>query len=289
MLALTLLVFALVRVTGDPLNLLLPENATDADFARVSAELALDQPIPVQYVRFLGQAVSGNFGTSIFLKVPVSDLVAQRFPYTLQLAAFALLLIICIAVPLGIYSAYWRGGKVDRVARSVAAIGQSAPNFWIGLILIVVVAVNLRLLPPGGYGGLDHLILPGVTIALVATAGLMRLIRSSMLEVLGSDYVKFLRIKGLPEGSVLWKHSLRNAGLSALTLTGVLTATLLTGSVVVERVFVWPGVGSLLADSIEKRDFPVVEALVLLFSFLYIAINLIVDLLYLVLNPRLSR
>lgn len=285
--AVTIFVFLLVRLTGDPINTILPDSATQADYDRVAARLGLDQPMWVQYFRFIGQVATGDFGYSLSLSAPVSDLLKQRFPATLQLSAIAIVIVLSVALPLGIYSAYWRGSWLDRVARGYSALAQATPSFWVGLLLVVLFAVTFRVVPPGGYGGLEYMILPAVTLSLTATAGLTRLLRSSMIEVLNADHIKFQRIKGLPERQVLWKHALRNGGLTALTFVGVLTANLVTGSVVTERVFVWPGVGSLLADAIRLRDFPVIQSVVLIFSAIYIAINLLVDFLYIILNPRL--
>jgi peptide/nickel transport system permease protein len=287
MLLLTLFIFVVVRLTGDPTFALLPEDATAEQREAMREQLGLDKPVFEQYLIFVGNIARGDLGTSFLFHIPVSELIAQRFPMTALLAAAALVLILAVGIPLGTYAAYKRGGWVDRIARFVAVLGQSAPSFWVGLLLIFVLAITLDLLPPGGYGGLDHLVLPAVTVAWAAIAGLTRLLRSSMIEVLETDYVKLHRLKGVPEREILWKHGLRNAGLSALTFTGVLTAGLLTGSIVAETVFVWPGMGLLISDSITGRDFAVVQGVVLVFSALYITVNLVVDLLYAVLNPRL--
>ncbi len=287
MLLLSLFIFSVVRVTGDPTYLLLPETATQEQFDRLRTDLGLDKPLIVQYGIFLGHTLQGDLGMSYRLGVPVAELIKQRFPATLQLGLSAIALALLLGVPLGVYSAYRRGGWLDGIARVFAVLGQSAPAFWTGLILILIVAVHFHWLPSGGYGGIDHLLLPAFTIGFAAIAGLTRLVRSSMIEVLETDYVKFLRLKGVPERSILWKHGLRNAGLSAITYIGVLTAGVLTGSVVVETVFVWPGMGQLISQAITARDFAVVQGVVLMFSIVYIVANLIVDLAYAVLNPRL--
>jgi peptide/nickel transport system permease protein len=284
---LTIFVFAMVRLTGDPASMLLPETASQADVERLRARLGLDQPIPVQYAIYLGDLIRGDLGEAIRLKAPVSELILSRLPATLQLTVAGLILTLVIGIPLGVYSAYRRGSVLDRTARLVSAFGMSAPSFWVALILILVFAVNLRILPAGGFRTPETLILPAVAVSIVPIAGLTRLLRSSMIDVLGSDYVKFLRIKGLSESEILWKHALRNAGLTTLTFVGVLTAGLLTGSLVTEKVFNWPGVGLLAADSIEGRDFTTVQGVVLFFSIVYIVVNLLVDILYTVLNPRL--
>jgi peptide/nickel transport system permease protein len=287
LLLLTIFIFGVVRITGDPTFVLLPEHATEEELQSLRERLGLTKPIWEQYVIFLQGLTEGDLGTSYRFKVPVLDLIQQRFPMTVQLAGAALVLVLVIGIPLGVYSAYWKGGRLDRFARGFAVLGQAAPGFWIGLMLIFVVAVWLHLLPPGGYGGPEHLLLPAFTIAWAAIAGLVRLIRSSMLETLDSDYVMFHRIKGVPERTVLWKHALRNAGLTSLTYVGIITAGLLTGSVLTETVFVWPGVGKLMVDAIQFRDFNVVLGVMLLFSTIYIAVNLLVDVSYVLLNPRL--
>jgi peptide/nickel transport system permease protein len=284
---LTIIVFGLVRITGDPALLLLPETATDADFDRLHAKLGLDQPLVTQYGIFISQMLHGDFGESISLRASVGDLILQRLPATLKLAASSLAIILFFGIGLGMYSAYWRGGWLDRLTRGGAALAQASPKFWVGLLLVLVFAVQFQVLPSGGDGDLKNLVMPALTTALVETAMLARLLRSSVIDALNTDYVKFLRIKGVPEREILWKHVLRNAGLTSLTFVGVLIASLITGSVVVELVFVWPGIGLLIADSIRARDFPVVQAVVLLFSVVYVGMNLLVDVLYAVLNPRL--
>ena len=284
---LLLMVFALVRLTGDPINFLLPPQATPETEARLRAELGLDEPLPVQFVAYLGQLSRGDLGISFRTKRPVAESVAARIPATLAMGAGAVALTVIVGLPLGIYAAYWRGSPVDAAARLVAAVGQAVPDFWVGLMLILVFAVFLRWLPSGGYGGIENLILPSITLAITSIAGLIRLLRSSMIEVLESDYVLFHRVKGLPESVILWKHALRNAGLTTLSFVGLLSAGLFTGSVLVETIFNWPGIGLLLVDGIRNRDFGIVQGVLLAYASAFIAINLVVDLLYTVLNPRL--
>jgi peptide/nickel transport system permease protein len=284
---LLVLVFSLVRLTGDPAYYLLPQDAPKVLEDRLRRELALDEALPVQFAVYLGHLARGDLGQSFRSKVPVTDLISQRIPATVTMSAGAVLFTIAVGVPLGIYSAYWRGGIVDRIARVVAAIGQSMPSFWLGLLLILVFAIGFRVVPPGGYGEPQHLILPTLTLSFGAIAGLTRLLRSGMIEVLGSDYVLFHRAKGLPERRILWRHALRNAGLTTLSYLGVLTAGLLTGSVLVETVFVWPGIGRLMIEGIGFRDYNVVQGVMLLFGLVYIGVNLLVDVLYAILDPRL--
>jgi peptide/nickel transport system permease protein len=285
--ALLLLVFTMLRLTGDPINFLLSPEATpeQREFAR--QELGLDKPLPVQFAVYVGNVLQGDLGISFRARIPVQEVILQRVPPTLQMAAGAILLTIAIGIPLGIYAAYRRNTFMDRAARGLSALGQSVPGFWLGFLLILLFAIKIPLLPAGGYGSIQNLILPTITLAFASIAGLTRLLRSSMIEELSSDYVTFHRMKGVPERTILWKHGLRNAGLTTLSFLGILTAGLITGSVLVETIFVWPGLGRLMVESIGFRDFNVVQGVMLVFSAAYIAINLLVDLLYLVLNPRL--
>jgi ABC-type dipeptide/oligopeptide/nickel transport system permease component len=284
---LTLFVFFLVRLTGDPAALLLPDLTPEPVKEAFRIKLGLNQPLYAQYAIFISNLFHGDLGRSFVYNVPVTDLIIQRLPNTLILAVSALVTTLVIGLPLGVLAAYKRGGWIDVLSRWLAVVGQSAPAFWIGLLMILVFSVRLHWLPSGGTAGVLALIMPTLTMAVKPLAGLVRLVRSSMIEVLETDYVKFLRLKGLPEREILWKHGLRNAGLTALTFVGVLTADLMTGSVVAETVFAWPGLGWLMVTSIGSGDFAVVEAVVLMFSMIYIVINLVVDLLYGVLNPRL--
>lgn len=287
MLALVTLVFFMIRLTGDPTYALVSPDAPPQLRDQLRKEFGLDQSIAVQYVTFLGSISRGDLGTSFHGRTPVTNLIIQRIPATLALAVPAVLVILLVGIPAGIYSAYWRGGKLDRIARAIAAFGQATPAFMIGIFLILVFAINFRLLPSGGNKGPLNVILPVITISIHSLAGLIRLLRSSMIEILGSDFIAFHRMKGLPEGQVLWKHALRNAGLTTLTYMGIVLASLLTGSIIAETLFVWPGVGRLMIESVHLRDFPVIQGVMLFFSFVFIAVNLIVDLIYTVLNPRL--
>jgi peptide/nickel transport system permease protein len=280
-------VFFLVRLTGDPAYFLLAPDAPAEDFVRIRQELGLDHSLVTQFFTYAGAVIRGDLGYSYRLDVPVIELVWRRIPATMAMGLSAIVLTLIVAVPLGTYAAYHRNGFVDRVAKFIAALGQATPSFWVGLVLIIVFAINLGWLPSGGYGSVEHLVLPALALSFEPIARLTRLLRSGMIEELGSDHVKFLRIKGMSERLVIWKHALRNAGLTTLTFVGLMTAGILTGSVLVETVFIWPGVGRLLVESIYYRDFSVVQGLVLLIAAAYIIINLIVDLLHMVLNPRL--
>jgi peptide/nickel transport system permease protein len=287
LLFLLILGFALVRLSGDPINFLVDPTASPAQKAMIREQLGLDRSVPSQFVDYLGQLARGDLGLSFRYRAPVSVLIEQRLPNTLLMSIAAVTLMLLVAVPLGVYAAYKQGSFVDTSARGIAALGQSVPDFWLGLMLILLFAVNLKWLPAGGIGGAEHLVLPAITLSFAAIAGLTRLLRSSMIEVLNSDYVLFLRARGTPERTVLWKHSLRNAGLSSLSFVGVVIGGLVTGSVLVETIFNWPGIGLLFIEAVRNRDFGVAQGVMLFFGVAYIVTNLCVDLLYLRLNPRL--
>jgi len=287
LLVLLLLVFTIVRFTGDPILFLLTPQASAAQEARLREELGLDKPAPIQFVAYLGQLSRGDLGISFRTKRPVSDLIVQRIPATFAMGAGAVGLTLIVAIPLGVYSAYRRGGRLDRAARWIAALGQAVPEFWLGLLLILFFAVFLRILPSGGFSSPAHLILPSITLAFGSIAGMIRLLRSSMIETLSSDFVLFLRAKGVPEHVILWKHALRNAGLTTLSFLGIVIAGLFTGSVLVETIFNWPGIGLLFIEGVRFRDFGVVQGVMLFFGIAYIGTNLLVDVAYLVLNPKL--
>lgn len=287
MFVLLVLVFWLVRLSGDPSSYLLSPLTTPEQQARFSHDLGLDQPVPVQFVNYVATLARGDLGVSFRMNTPVAELIAQRLPATLELAGSAMLLILLVGIPLGIYSGYRRGGRVDTFARFLAAMGQSLPRFWVGLIVILIFAVYLRWLPAGGIGKPQNFILPSAVMALGAVGGLIRILRSSMIEVLDSDYVRFHRINGIPERTILWKYALRNAGLAAITYVGMILATLISGAVLIETVFVWPGVGRLMIESVEYRDFNAVQGVLLLFAIIWVTVNLVVDVLYDMLNPRL--
>lgn len=287
---LLLFTWSVVRLTGDPVNFLVPPEASLEQRQAARERLGLDEPLPVQFAVYFGGVLRGDLGISFrraSLNTPVTDAIIERLPATVAMGLTALMLMLVIGVPLGIYAAYWRGSLFDRGARFIAALGQAVPDFWFGLMLILAFAVSFRVLPSGGSGELKHLILPAFTLAFSLIAGLIRLLRSSMIEVLGSDYVSLHRVKGLPERTILWKHALRNAGLTTLTYMGMIVASLLTGSVLVETIFNWPGVGRLFIEAVSFRDFPLIQGLILFFGATYIGMNLLVDLLYVLLQPRL--
>jgi peptide/nickel transport system permease protein len=289
MLAVISIVFALTRLSGNPVDLLLDVNATERDHEILMRHLGLDQPLPVQYGIYVKNIALGDFGTSVLTRRPVAEHIWERLPATVELGFVAMFLSVLIGVPLGVYSAVRRGGILDSGARVFAVLGQSMPTFWLGLMLILFFGVVLGVLPAGGRGGPEHVILPAFTLGYFTSAAILRLTRSAMLEVLGSDYIKFARLKGLPEQVVLWKHSLKNALLPVVTFAVMLFVQFLGGAVVTETVFAWPGLGRLILESITTRDYPIVQAGVLVLSALYLTGNLFVDVLYSYLNPRIRR
>ena len=284
----SLIVFSLARVTGNPLDVMLPLEAGPEEYERVSKHWGLDQPLYVQYAIFLSKAVRGDFGNSWkWHGYSAMGLVGQRLPATLQLAGFALFISIVIALPIGVMAAVMKGTAWDSVAKIIALLGQSLPGFWLGIVLMWIFAVHLGWLPTSGRGGLQYMILPAITLGWFQVAVLMRLVRSSMLEVLDSEFVKLTRIKGVPEWKVIWKHCLRNASIAPLTFFAIIAGVLMTGSVVTESVFSWPGTGLLVVDAVRARDFQVVQAVVIVFSGIFIFTNLMVDILYAYIDPRI--
>ena len=288
LLVVTFVVFYAARLTGDPTVLMLSEMATREDAARLRAHLGLDQPLPVQYGRFLSQALRGDLGESTRYRRPVTDVLVSRFPASLQLGSVAILVSLLIALPIGVYSAVHRGTVLDAAGRILAVLGQSLPLFWLGLMLMLILAVWLGLLPAAGRGSAASLVLPAVTMGWATTPAIMRLTRSAMLEVLESEYIKLARIKGLPEWAVIWKHALKNALLPVITFSVLLFAEMIAGAIVTETVFAWPGVGQLLIASVNNRDFPMVQGTVLLLATVFIIGNFGVDLLYAYLNPKID-
>jgi ABC-type dipeptide/oligopeptide/nickel transport system permease component len=289
MLVVISIVFVLTRLSGNPIHLLLDVNASDRDQEILTHHLGLDRPLPVQYAIYVKNIFLGDFGTSVITRRPVTEHIWERLPATAELGIVAMVLSVLIGVPLGMYSAVHRGGPLDSGARIFAVLGQSMPTFWLGLMLILLFAVVLGVVPAGGRGGLAHLILPAFTLGYFTSAAILRLTRSAMLEVLGSDYIKFARLKGLHEQVVLWKHGLKNALLPVVTFAVMLFVQFLGGAVVTETVFAWPGLGRLILESITTRDYPIVQAGVLVLSALYLGGNLCVDVLYSYLNPRIRR
>ncbi|MGI1677379.1 MAG: ABC transporter permease [Cellvibrionaceae bacterium] len=288
LLLMSIVIFSLSRLTGDPVALLLSDYATDEDRQRITIQLGLDKPVYQQYLQFLWNAVQGDLGVSIMgNEEPTINLIIERLPASFQLAGIALILSLTIGIPLGVYSAVYYGSMLDKTARVVALLGQSIPAFWLGLVLMYFFGVRLGWLPTSGYGEIKHLIMPAFTMGVFTVAAVTRLVRISMLETLDSEYVKFARIKGVSEFKVIWKHALRNSLIPVVTFMGTFFATMITGAVVIETVFSWPGVGRLAFEAILNRDFPLIQAVVLFMASLFILVNLMVDLLYAYLDPRI--
>ena len=287
LMVLSLAVFLSVHMTGNPAAYLLGPDDGFEEYEQLKKNLGLDKPLYVQYGLFLGKVVQGEFGKSFTMGRDARDLLFQRFPATIQLAGAAFLITIVIGIPIGVLSAVKRDSIFDQMGKFFAVAGIAAPSFWIAIMLILLFGAILGWLPTHGRGGIDHFILPAFVLSWNGMAGVVRLSRSSMLEVLDSEYVKFARIKGLNERIVVYKHALKNAVIPVMTFSGLTLAGLLNGSVVVEVVFAWPGVGRLMLQGINQRDFPVVQATVLAAGALYIVTALLVDILYAYVNPRI--
>lgn len=316
LLLVTLLVYGLLHLApGDPATLLLPESATDADVAEAKARWGLDQPFYVQYFYFLANAVRGDLGRSFRFAQPVSELIASRLPATVELAFFAIVIAIAIAVPLGVFAGARPDSATDNVGTMFGLFGISMPNFWFGIMLILVFAGTLHLFPSAGrseYGiagrtitgfylvdsvlvgnwaglvdGIKHVILPALTLGTALAGILMRITRSSVLEITREDYVLVARAKGLMNRVVLWRHVLRNALIPIVTVVGLELGTLLSGSIIVETVFAWPGIGNLLITGVTSRDYPLVTGIVLMYTVAFVTINLAIDAIYAVADPRI--
>ena len=282
----SIVVFCLARLTGNPLSMLLPDTATIEEHKELAKQMGLDKPLPVQYWVFISKAAQGDFGKSIRYRRPVISFIMERAPATIKLAFAAAVASFLIALPLGVIAATRRDKWEDYIAKAFAILGQSMPTFWLGIMMIQFFAVILGWFPAGGYGGFRYWILPAITIGYHSTAGVLRLTRSAMLDVLGSDYVRLARIKGVPNKLVIWKHALRNAMIPVVTFSGIIYIHLLMGSVVTETIFAWPGIGRLAYEAVIYRDFPMIQGLIILFVGLYIIFNLIIDLSYSYLDPR---
>ena len=282
-------VFVVMRLSGDPVPLLLPPDAPTSEIFRVRHDLGLDRPLIVQYAVFLGNVAHGDFGRSIHFHQPAMAVAFGYLPATFELGVAAFLIAVIFALPIGILSAVRRDSGLDRAAMGVALFGQSAPTFFLGVLFILVFSLRLNLFPTSGRGGWAHLVLPAATLGAFAMASIARITRSAMLEVLRTDFVRTARAKGAREAAVVLKHTLKNAALPIITITGLQLGTLLGGAVVTETVFAWPGMGRLAIQSIYNRDYPVVQSAVFIAAVLFIAINLTLDVMYGVLDPRVRE
>ena len=288
LLGVSVLVFVILRVLpGDPARMLLPDGAPESAVAELNRQLGLREPFVVQYGLFLGSVARGDFGQSFQYRAPALRVVLERLPATVHLTLAAMLITIASGVPLGIFTAVRRGTRYDVAGTIVAVLGQSLPNFWLGIMLILLFGVALRWLPTSGFASWTSLVLPAVTLAAFPTALVARLTRSSMLEILNRDYIRTGRAKGLAERSVVFRHALRNAAIPVLTVIGLQIGALLGGAVITESIFAWPGMGKLIVDAIFFRDFPVVQTVLILSATVFVVINLAVDLLYTVIDPRI--
>ena len=282
----SLVTFAILHASGDPVALIMPE-APEADRAMLRQSLGLHDPLPVQFGRFVGRALTGNFGNSFFHRAPAFGLVMERMPTTLMLTVLSMGLALVVALPVGVYSAVKRGRAVDQVATGTVFLGQSMPVFWTGIMLILLFSVQWRLLPVSGWDSWAAAILPTLTLGAFTAPLLLRIVRSSMLEVIALDYVRTARAKGLSEWLVICRHALKNAALPLVTVTGLQFGLLLGGAVITETVFAIPGVGRLIVGAIRQLDFPVVQAGVFMLAMVVVSVNFAVDVLYVYLNPRI--
>jgi peptide/nickel transport system permease protein len=289
LLALSVIVFWTSRITGDPLQLLLPIQATQDDYDRAAAELGLDRPIIVQYLIYLGDLLHGDLGQSLRSGEEISSILGPRLASSLKLASASLLMTFLIATPLGVVSARHRGRPADSLVKVTALLGQSLPSFWVGLLLIQLFAVNLGWFPAGTDAGALSIVLPAFTMALFGIAGIARLLRSTMIDVLATDYIRHARAKGLPERSVVWNHAIRNSVLPVVSFGGLFFVNMISFAVVVETVFAWPGLGSLAHTAVLHRDFPLIQGVALVGGVVAILVNLMTDILYRYLDPRIRR
>jgi peptide/nickel transport system permease protein len=284
----SVLVFFLLRLApGDPVSLLLSETASPEQMEAVREKWGLNEPIPVQYMVFLGRAVQGDLGDSLFFQQPALEVLLERMPATLQLSAVALLFSLSVAIPVGMMSALKRDSFWDYLGTTLAMLGQAIPPYWLGIMLILVFSVGLGWFPTSGRGTIWHLILPAITLGSVLMALITRLVRSGMLDVLGEDYIRTARAKGLQERSVIVRHALRNILIPLVTVVGLQLGALFGGAVITESIFAWPGVGRLALQAINARDYPMVQASVLFISVVYVFLNLLVDIIYVYLDPRI--
>ena len=286
LLLISIFVFSLSRASGDPRNLYLDEYATDEMYEAWGIKLGLDKPLYIQYLTWLRDVMRADFGESLYHNREPYDLIKERLPATVSLAAIAFCWAILVGVPLGVLSAVKRGTFVDYFARGFALLGQAMPVFWVALMSILIFSVELGWLPTSRKSGLDSYIMPALCLGWLPAAALLRITRGSMLEILDGEFIKLARAKGVSPIGVIWKHAFRNALIAPVTMAAIIIASFLTGTVVIEAVFAWPGLGGLSIDAIKNNDFPMMSAIILLFGVFYLTANMLVDLLYMVLDPR---
>jgi peptide/nickel transport system permease protein len=287
LIVISMVVFALARASGDPVMLMAPAQASIEDIEALREYLGLDKSIPEQYWIFLKNVFKGDLGESIRTRRPVATIIGERLPYTVQLGLSAIVIGLTTSLILGVTAAVRRGTWIDSLVKFVAILGQALPSFWLAIVALQIFAASLGWLPAGGIGGPANYVLPILTMSFFMLPIMTRLVRSSMLEVLDSEYIRLARIKGLSEMWVIWKHALRNAIIPLLTAAGITFATIITGAVIIEMVFAWPGIGRLIAEAVIARDFPVTQAVVLLVAVVVLGVNLVVDILYAYVDPRI--
>ena len=287
LIGMSLLIFILVRASGDPVELMRTATTTDADMANMRATLGLDKSYPEQYWIFVSGLARGDLGNSLIQRRPVSTMIGEALPNSLSLGIAAFIVGIGMALVLGVMAATRRDTWLDNGVKFFAVLGQALPGFWVAIVAIYIFSVHWQLLPTSGIGGPQYYVLPVLTLAIFLMPGMMRLVRSSMLDVLGSEYVKLARIKGLPERTVVWKHALRNALIAPLTAAGAIFAGLINGAVILENVFAWPGLCRLLVAAVSGRDFPVVQGITVMIALVVLVINLLVDIAYAYVDPRI--
>ncbi len=280
--------FFFIHLSGDPVLLMLPGDASDQEIEELREQLGFNDPLYVQYARFASKAIRGDFGESLYYHVPVMELVIERLPASLELAVAAMVFALVLAVPIGIISAVRRGSLLDMGSMFGALLGLSMPHFWLGIMLMLLFSVHLGWLPTSGRGTFLHLIMPAVSLGLSLMAMFARLTRSVMLEVLSLDYIRTARAKGLREQIVIAKHALKNAMIPLVTVAGMQFGFLIGGTVIIETVFAWPGLGRLVIQAIFSRDYPLVQAIVFVLSLIFVGMNLLVDILYVYLDPQIS-
>jgi peptide/nickel transport system permease protein len=280
-------VFFTMRLSGDPIALLLPAEAPQSEIIRLRKAMGLEEPLPLQYVYYLRDLSRGDVGTSIRMRLPAMEIALERLPATVELALVSFVLAVIVAIPAGLISASRRNSIWDNVAMGLALVGQSAPTFYIGISLILIFGLNLGLFPISGRGTWQHVILPAVTLGAFAMASIARLTRSAVLEIMRQDFIRTARAKGLNEVAVLVRHNLKNSAIPVITIMGLQFGTLLGGAVVTETVFAWPGIGRLAIEAIRSRDYPIVQSAVLIVASMFVVINFLVDLAYGWLDPRI--
>jgi peptide/nickel transport system permease protein len=287
LIGMSVLIFALVRASGDPVDLMRTSTTTDAEIANIKEQWGLDKSYVEQYWVFVSGLARGDLGKSLIQRRPVTTMIGEALPNTLGLIVLGFIVGIGLALVLGVLAATRRDTWLDNGVKFLAILGQALPGFWVGIVAIYLFAVYWHLLPTAGMGTPGHYVLPVLTLAFFLMPGMMRLVRSSMLDVLGSEYVMLARIKGLPERTVIWKHALRNALIAPLTAAGAIFASLITGAVILETVFAWPGVGRLMVTAVSGRDFPVVQGVTLMVALVTLLVNLLVDIAYAYVDPRI--